>query len=106
MSMLKYQRHFKDVGISGLLAWWYDRNTRENRLGEMKMYADIVSKYLKEGSHILEVAPGPGYLAIDLAKLDKCNKITGLDISGDFVQIAKENAQKAGISEKIKFLQG
>ena len=70
------------------------------------MYADIVSEYVNDGSHILEVAPGPGYLAMELAKLGKCNEITGLDISEDFVQIAKENAQKAGVFEKIKFLQG
>ena len=43
---------------------------------------------------------------MELAKLGKCNEITGLDISEDFVQIAKENAQKAGVFEKIKFLQG
>ena len=106
MSLLKHQRRFKDVGIGGLAARWYDGNTRKNRLGEMRMYADIVSEYVNDGSHILEVAPGPGYLAMELAKLGKCNEITGLDISEDFVQIAKENAQKAGIFEKIKFLQG
>ena len=106
MSLLKHQRRFKDVGIGGLAARWYDGNTRKNRLGEMRMYADIVSEYVNDGSHILEVAPGPGYLAMETAKLGKCNEITGLDISEDFVQIAKENAQKAGVFEKIKFLQG
>ena len=106
MSVLKHQRRFKDVGIGGLAARWYDSNTRKNRLGEMRMYADIVSECVNDGSHILEVAPGPGYLAMELAKLGKCNEITGLDISEDFVQIAKENAQKAGVFEKIKFLQG
>ena len=57
MSLLKHQRRFKDVGIGGLAARWYDSNTRKNRLGEMRMYADIVSEYVNDGSHILEVAP-------------------------------------------------
>jgi SAM-dependent methyltransferase len=42
-------------------------------------------------------APGPGFFAIELAKLDDF-KITGLDISRTLVQIATENARKAGIN--------
>jgi ubiquinone/menaquinone biosynthesis C-methylase UbiE len=43
---------------------------------------------------VLEVAPGPGYLAIELVKLTGCH-LLGLDISRTFVRIAGENARRA-----------
>jgi ubiquinone/menaquinone biosynthesis C-methylase UbiE len=51
---------------------------------------------------VLEVAPGPGFFAVELAKLGDF-KITGLDISRTFVEIAKENAQKAGVRIDFRF---
>jgi len=105
INMMKQQRRFKDLGIEGATARWYDNNTRKNRLTEMKEYAKEASKYLHDGYSVLEVAPGPGYLAIELAKLGICNKIIGLDISKDFVEIAKRNAKEAGIIE-VEFRHG
>jgi len=52
---------------------------------------------------VLEVAPGPGFFAIELAKLGDF-KITGLDLSRTFVEIAMENAGNAGA--KIDFRLG
>ncbi len=53
--------------------------------------------HLNPGSRVLEIAPGPGYLAIALAKLTG-GRITGVDISRTFVQIAAENARQAGVA--------
>jgi ubiquinone/menaquinone biosynthesis C-methylase UbiE len=55
-----------------------------------------VSEILPAGGRILEVAPGPGYLAIELAKNEKY-QIVGLDISKSFVEIAQTKA-KAGVA--------
>jgi ubiquinone/menaquinone biosynthesis C-methylase UbiE len=104
--MMKQQRRFKDLGIEGATARWYDNNTRKSRLTEMKEYAKEASKYLHDGCSVLEVAPGPGYLTIELAKLDICNKIIGLDISKDFVEIAKRNAKEARVIEVVEFRHG
>ena len=106
INMMKQQRRFKDLGIEGATARWYDNNTRKSRLTEMKVYAKEASKYLHDGCSILEVASGPGYLAIEIAKLGICNKIIGLDISKDFVEIAQRNAREAGVSEVVEFLHG
>ncbi len=46
---------------------------------------------------MLEVAPGPGYLAIEIAKMGDY-RVSGLDISHSFVRIAAGNARKAGVS--------
>ena len=101
--MMKQQRRFKDLGIEGATARWYDNNTRKSRLTEMKEYAKEASKYLHDGCSVLEVASGPGYLAIEIAKLGICNKIIGLDISKDFVEIAERNAKEAGGIEVVEF---
>lgn len=100
---MKLARRFKDIGIHGMTARWYDKNSREHRIDEMRGYAEEVARHLSDGSEVLEVAPGPGYLSIELAKLGNY-KITGMDISKDFVKIARNNASKAGVS--VDFRQG
>jgi ubiquinone/menaquinone biosynthesis C-methylase UbiE len=103
INIMKQQRHSKDIGIEGITARWYDNNTRKHRLAEMKAYAKEVAKHIQDGCSVLEIAPGPGYLAIELAKLGKF-KIIGLDISKDFVHIARRNAKEVGV--EVEFRQG
>jgi len=100
---MKLQRRFKDLGIRGITARWYDNNTRKSRLAEMKTYAKEAAKHIQDGCSILEVAPGPGYLAIEIGKLGKY-KIIGIDISKDFVEIARRNVKEAGV--EVEFRQG
>ena len=101
MALMKLQRRFKDIGIEGRNARWYDNNTRRHRLGEMKEYAEEVAKQIRIGNSVLEVAPGPGYLAIELSKLGNY-KIIGLDISKEFIEIARRNAKKAGVQVEFR----
>lgn len=100
---MKLARQFKDLGIEGIMARWYDNNTRKHRMGEMKRYAGEIAARINKGSEVLDVAPGPGYLAIELARLGRY-KIRGLDISRDFIDIAEANAKEAGVS--VEFMQG
>jgi ubiquinone/menaquinone biosynthesis C-methylase UbiE len=46
---------------------------------------------------VLEVAPGPGYLAIEMARR-RGLRVTGLDISRTMVEIARSNAATAGVA--------
>jgi ubiquinone/menaquinone biosynthesis C-methylase UbiE len=98
--MMKNIRKNKDVGIYGLAARWYDKNTRKSRLAEMQGYANEVASHVSPGADILEVAPGPGYLAIELAK--KGFNVTGVEISPDFVKIANKNAEEANVTVDFK----
>ena len=100
---MKFSRKFKDVGITGSFTRWYDKNTREHRIGEMQEYAKEVKKYLSDNANVLEVAPGPGYFSIELAKMGNYT-ITGMDISADFVKIGKINAQREEVN--VNFVQG
>lgn len=93
---------YKGLNMEGIIATWYAKNTGKS-MEEFRKDARRVAGIVREGDSILEVAPGPGYFAIELAKLGHFN-ITGLDISATFVEIAQAKAQEAGV--KINFRQG
>lgn len=57
---------------------------------------------VRQGAEVLEVAPGPGFFAIELAKLGF--PVTGLDISNTMVQIAAEQARKTDV--EVDFRRG
>jgi ubiquinone/menaquinone biosynthesis C-methylase UbiE len=92
----------KGVGMEGFLASWYAWQTAKD-VEEFKSTARRIAPHLTAGARVLEIAPGPGYLAIELVKLTGC-RLTGLDISRTFVRIAAENASRAGM--RIEFEQG
>jgi 2-polyprenyl-3-methyl-5-hydroxy-6-metoxy-1,4-benzoquinol methylase len=73
------QKGYKGLGMEGPIASWYAKNTQKNMEDFIKDAERIVTFVPKEAA-ILEVAPGPGYLSIELAKLGNY-KITGLDIN-------------------------
>jgi ubiquinone/menaquinone biosynthesis C-methylase UbiE len=90
------------LGNGGRRCKWYAALTKKS-LEDFKGLAQRTAKQIPSRSSVLEVAPGPGYFAIELAKLGDY-QITGLDISETFVEIARANAAKAGVL--IDFRQG
>jgi ubiquinone/menaquinone biosynthesis C-methylase UbiE len=84
------------MAMEGFLARWYARNTAGNRESYRKS-AEVVAGQMASGGRVLEIAPGPGYLAIELARLGDY-RIVGLDISQTFVEMARRNAQEAGVA--------
>src|ERR1700727_409401 len=102
MTTMTMRKPHGDRPIEGLMAKWYANNTGEM----MKEYLDLarrVAEELPKGSSVLEVAPGPGYFCIELAKLGPY-AITGMDISHTFVEIASKKAAEAGV--RVNFPQG
>ena len=85
-------------------ARWYDKNVRKYP-EQYRTWAKKVAENVAEGSSVLEVAPGSGYLAIELAKRGTY-KVVGLDISRTLVEIAQKNATKAGVGAAVEFRQG
>ncbi len=100
MSFMKNTRRKKDIGIYGWGAKWYDKNSRKSRLKEMCSYADLVQEHADKGATVLEVAPGPGYLSIELAR--RGYLVTGVEISTDFVEIERRNAKEANVFVDFK----
>jgi ubiquinone/menaquinone biosynthesis C-methylase UbiE len=93
---------YKGMGMEGVVAKWYSSLTKKS-IGDFQSLARRVAGQLQLGGSVLEVAPGPGYFAIELAKLGDY-RITGLDISHTFVEIARANAAKSGV--QVDFRQG
>jgi ubiquinone/menaquinone biosynthesis C-methylase UbiE len=93
---------YRGVGMEGPTARWYAASTgKDERRHEQQ--ARHVTELLPGGGEILEVAPGPGYLSIALAKTGAYT-VTGLDISETFVEIARGNAAEAGV--RVDFQHG
>jgi ubiquinone/menaquinone biosynthesis C-methylase UbiE len=103
-SLAQAENHkpFKGPGMEGWIARWYAR-TRKNDLEDFRRQAVAVADSLPASAKVLEVAPGPGFFAIELAKLGGF-QITALDISRTFVEMASQNAEAAGV--KIDFRVG
>jgi ubiquinone/menaquinone biosynthesis C-methylase UbiE len=98
--MLAKEKGYKGLPMEGPIATWYAHITE----GDARGYQDCarsVAARLKPGAAALEVAPGPGYLAIELAKMGDF-RVSGLDISHSFVRIASENARKAGVATDFR----
>jgi len=105
MQMTETRRwRFKGPEMEGPVARWYARvRGSDSQLDLYRRQARQLTEGLTEGGRVLEVAPGPGYLAIEMARLGKF-EVTGLDISRTIVQIASDNARRAGV--KVDFRQG
>lgn len=88
--------------MEGVVAKWYATLTKKS-LNEFARLARRAAEQIPAHGSVLEVAPGPGYFAIELAKLGDY-QITGLDISETFVDIARANAAKAGV--QVDFRRG
>jgi ubiquinone/menaquinone biosynthesis C-methylase UbiE len=89
--------------MEGAVARWYAKvRSSGSQIEEYRKEAAQLTEGLPAGAKVLEVAPGPGYLAVEIARLGF--QVTGLDISHTFVQIGGENAKRAGVS--VVFRQG
>lgn len=65
---------------------------------------ELIEDYYKGGS-LLDVGTGSGILALCAAKLGAEN-ITAVDIDPDAVRVARENAERNGVSDKIDVREG
>jgi len=92
----------RDRGIDGRMAKWYAATTAKS-MGDFRELAQRIAKELPEGGSVLEIAPGPGYFCIELAKLGPY-VIRGVDLSQAMVKIAREKAASAGV--RVDFEQG
>jgi ubiquinone/menaquinone biosynthesis C-methylase UbiE len=90
---------YKGVGMEGPIARWYAVATGKDRRHEEQ--ARQVAERAARGSRILEVAPGPGYLSVALAKTGDY-EVTGLDISETFVEIARRHAAEQGVKTDFR----
>jgi ubiquinone/menaquinone biosynthesis C-methylase UbiE len=92
-------RAYKGMGMEGSTARWYDRTTRKD-MPEIKALAVRIAAEAPPGAQVLEVAPGPGFLSIELAK--RGLQVRAVDISKTFVEIAQRNAAAEGVNARFE----
>jgi len=57
-------------------------------------------------ARVLDIGTGSGAIALALAHRAKAALVTAIDISADALEVAKRNAVKHGLAERVRFLQG
>ena len=93
---------YRGMAMEGSVARWHARTRNsEPQIALWRNQALERTKGLPDHADILEVAPGPGYFAIELAKLGHFS-VTGLDISHTFIEIASESARRAGVNLTLR----
>ncbi|HTW76763.1 MAG TPA: class I SAM-dependent methyltransferase [Thermoplasmata archaeon] len=93
---------YRGVAMEGSIARWYarTRGSESQRAGWRRQAAAIAAS-LPDPADVLEIAPGPGYLSVELARTGRL-RVTALEISATFVAIAQENARRAGVAVEIR----
>lgn len=93
---VRSQKRLQLPEMEGVVARWYTGlRSSGPQLAGYKKQAALLTVGLKGGADVLEVAPGPGYLAIEMARLGF--HVTGVDISRTFVEIAGDHARQAEV---------
>jgi ubiquinone/menaquinone biosynthesis C-methylase UbiE len=85
---------YRGMGMEGGVARWYDRTTRKD-MPEFESLAARIAGLAQSGAAVLEIAPGPGFLSIELAR--RGCRVRGVDISRTLIDIARRNAAAAGV---------
>jgi ubiquinone/menaquinone biosynthesis C-methylase UbiE len=62
---------------------------------------EIVSSF--KGGLLLDLGTGPGYLPIEIVKKSPSIRCDGIDLSGRLIRMARVNARKAGVADRLNF---
>src|ERR1700749_1610443 len=91
---------YRRLGMEGAVARWYDKSTSKD-MERFRALAARLRTVLPQGGDVLEVAPGPGFVAIEMAK-GGAYRVTGLDVSRTMVELARRNAAEAGVQAELR----
>jgi len=75
---------------------------------ETEVLAEVAVRFAKENSHsvpskILDIGTGSGCLAVTCAAMIENAVVTAFDISKDAIDVARSNAERNGVGDKIAF---
>lgn len=73
---------------------------------ETEVLVERVKKAIEGEAMVADIGTGCGVIAISLAKILPLARFYASDISEDALKVAKENAVKNGVEERITFLSG
>jgi len=67
---------------------------------------DRVREWGREGLLVLDIGTGSGAIALSLALEGPFGRVVATDLSLEALEVARENAGAAGVSEKVEFREG
>lgn len=103
-SAARRSKGYRGLAMEGSIARWYSRiRSGSEYVAQCASQARELTKGLPDGAEILEVASGPGLLAVELARSGRFH-VVGVDISRTFVEISRKRAQDAGVG--VRFVEG
>lgn len=75
--------------------------------GETELLVSRVLEILsdRQSSTIMDIGVGSGAICVSLAKLGNLESVYGIDISKDALDVARENAKRIGVADKISFIE-
>lgn len=83
----------------------YDKGAKCYMMPEYKYFVRKILRRGIKGGMVLDIGTGSGLLAIELCKVKGSNfDIIAIDISQSMIRKAIENAKRAGVGDKIRFL--
>ena len=88
--------------IPAPLASLYEKATRLVIESYYSGVAEEIVSSFKEGV-LLDLGTGPGYLPIEILKRSPLIRCDGIDLSGRLIRMARVNAQKAGVADRLNF---
>jgi cyclopropane fatty-acyl-phospholipid synthase-like methyltransferase len=60
---------------------------------------------IKPGMHILDVATGEAYFAMEVARLNSTLRVTGIEITQTGIRHSKKNIRREGLDDRVKVVQ-
>lgn len=84
----------------------YDRETKIWARYVSKSFVAVVKRWGITGGRVLDVGTGTGWLAIEFVKGIPGVEVVGLDLSDVVLELARDNAQKSGVSSRVSFEKG
>ena len=88
---------YRGLAMEGSVARWYTRTRgSDEQIRAWTAQAAELTRDLRPGDAILEVAPGPGYFSVALARAGEF-RVAAVDISRTFVGIVADRARAAGV---------
>lgn len=88
--------------IPGIFASIYEKATRLAVKGYYAQVAGEVVSYLNSGT-ILDLGTGPGYLSLEIVKRSVSIRVDGIDLGRRLIDIARLNALKANVADRLHF---
>jgi ubiquinone/menaquinone biosynthesis C-methylase UbiE len=84
----------------------YDEHARRFMSVVYRRLAGKAARTDIPGKQVLDIGTGSGLLAIELARARSDWRITGIDVSGEMLKLARQNASLAGVDGRVDIQPG